>query len=208
MRPYIHINCAMSADGKIAGAERKQVRISSEEDKARVKELRKRYDAILVGVGTIVSDDPHLTVKGRSKEENQIRIVLDPHGRTPADAQVTDGHARTVIVTSDNCARSWDSCDTLRCPGETVDLGYVMDKLYSMGIRSILVEGGGTTIASFLKEGMFDVLTIYVGSMIIGGSGAPTTADGDGWVREGGLKLVLKDAVRMGDGIVLEYVHD
>ena len=62
MRPFIHINCAMSADGKIAGSERKQVRISSQEDKDRVKTLRRTYDAILVGVGTIVSDDPHHSI--------------------------------------------------------------------------------------------------------------------------------------------------
>lgn len=207
MRPFVHINCAMSADGKIAGAERKQVRISSDEDKARVKALRMKYDAILVGVGTIISDDPHLTVKGRSKEENQVRIVIDPHGRTPEDAQVTDDRARTVIVTSDDCARSWKSCDTVRCPGEDIDLDFVMDRLYSMGIRSILVEGGGTTISSFLRAGIFDVLTIYVGSMVIGGGTAPTPADGDGWVKEGGLKLVLKNVERMGDGVVLEYDH-
>ncbi len=207
MIPFIHINCAMSADGKIAGVERKQVRISSDEDKARVKELRMKYDAILVGVGTVISDDPHLTVKGRSTEENQVRVVLDPHGRTPENAQVTDGRARTVIVTNDDCARSWKSCDVIRCPGE-LDLTYVMEQLYSMGIRSVLVEGGGATIASFLRAGLFDVLTVYVGSMVIGGSGAPTPADGDGWVKEGGLKLVLEDAVRTGDGIVLQYVHD
>ena len=83
MRPFIHVNCAMSADGKIAGSDRRQVRISSEEDKQRVKNLRRQYDAILVGVGTVLADDPHLTVKGLSYDENPIRIVLDPHGRTP-----------------------------------------------------------------------------------------------------------------------------
>ena len=87
-----------------------------------------------------------------------------------------------------------------------MDLDYAMSELYGIGIRSILVEGGGTTIASFLKAGIVDVLTIYVGSMIIGGSGSPTPADGDGWVKEGGLALVLKDVKRMGDGVLLEYV--
>jgi len=206
MRPYIHINCAMSADGKIAGIERKQVRISSDEDKARVKSLRMKYDAILVGVGTVLSDDPHLTVKGRTKEENQVRIVIDPHGRTPAEAQVADGRARTVIVTADDCARLWEGCETLRSPGGRIDLKYVMESLGSVGIGSVLVEGGGTTIAAFLKEGLFDVLTIYVGSMVIGGSGAPSPADGPGWVREGGLPLSLRDVSRCGDGVVLEYV--
>jgi 2,5-diamino-6-(ribosylamino)-4(3H)-pyrimidinone 5'-phosphate reductase len=86
MRPFIHVNCAMSADGKIAGPDRKQMRISSDEDIARVRELRKGYDSILVGVGTVISDDPHLTVKGLSYDDNPIRIVIDPDGRTPDDA--------------------------------------------------------------------------------------------------------------------------
>ena len=76
MRPFVHVNCAMSADGKIAGSDRKQVRISSEEDKQRVKSLRKQYDAILVGVGTGVSDDPHLTIKGASFDENPVLIFV------------------------------------------------------------------------------------------------------------------------------------
>lgn len=205
MRPFVHINCAMSADGKIAGAERKQVRISSEEDKARVKGLRMRYDAILVGVGTVISDDPHLTVKGRSRDENQVRIIIDPNGRTPADAKAVDGSARSIIVTSDSCSRTWDRCDVIRSPGG-IDLGFVMERLVVMGIGSILVEGGGNTIASFLKAGIVDLLTIYVGSMVIGGSGSPTPADGEGWVKDGGLALTLKNVERMGDGVLLEYV--
>ena len=205
MRPFIHINCAMSADGKIAGTERKQVTISCREDKDRVKELRKRYDAILVGVGTVLSDDPHLTVKDLSRDENQVRIVIDPNGRTPADAKVVDGSARTVIVTSDTCARTWDGCNVIRSPSG-IDLGFVMDELGKMGIGSVLVEGGGTTISSFFKAGLVDVFTVYVGSMVIGGKDAPTPADGSGWVAEGGLALRLRSAERLGDGIVLEYV--
>ena len=205
MRPFVHINCAMSADGKIAGVERRQVRISSEEDKARVKGLRMRYDAILVGVGTVVSDDPHLTVKGRPRDENQVRIIIDPNGRTPADAKAVDDSARSIIVTSDSCSRTWDGCDVIRSPGG-IDLGFVMERLGEMGIGSILVEGGGSTIASFLKAGIVDILTIYVGSMVIGGSGSPTPADGEGWVKDGGLALTLKNVERMGDGVLLEYV--
>ena len=99
MRPFIHINCAMSADGKIAGEDRTQVRISSEEDKARVTNLRRKYDAILVGVGTVIADDPHLTVKGANYDTNPVRIVLDPHGRTPDEAKVLNEAAPTVMVT-------------------------------------------------------------------------------------------------------------
>ena len=205
MRPFVHVNCAMSADGKIAGVERKQFTISCEEDKERVKALRKRYDAILVGVGTVLADDPHLTVKGRKYEENQVRVVIDPNGRTPDNAKVTDGSARTVIVTTNTCARSWNGCDVIRSPSG-IDLEYVMDELGKMGIQSVLVEGGGTTIASFFRAGLVDVFTVYVGTVIIGGKDAPTPADGPGWVAENGFGLTLRSAERLGDGIVLEYV--
>lgn len=205
MRPFIHVNCAMSADGKIAGTDRKQVRISSEEDKARVKNLRKKYDAILVGVGTVVSDDPHLTVKELDYDTNPVRIVLDPNGRTPDEAMVLDDRAPTVIITGTDCKREWDCEETIRS-----DVPFCLEKIMSqlaeeIGIESILVEGGGETIASFFREGLVDRYTVYVGGMIIGGRTSPTPVDGEGWIAEGGLPLILKDSEVMGNGVVLTF---
>jgi len=114
MRPFVHVNCAMSADGKIAGADRTQVSISSDEDKTRAKGLRRKYDAILVGVGTVIADDPHLTLKDLDYDTNPIRIVLDPHGRTPDEAKVLDERAPTVMVTLESCDREWDCEETIR----------------------------------------------------------------------------------------------
>ena len=199
------MNCAMSADGKIAGIERKQVRISSEEDMKRVRELRKRYDAILVGVGTILADNPHLTVKELDYDSNPIRIVIDPHGRTPDDALVLDERAPTVMVTSNNCDKEWDCEETIRFEGKLC-LSEMLETLAEdIGIESVLVEGGGETIASFFKEGLVDRYTVFVGGLIIGGRAAPTPADGDGWVAENGVKLVLKDSMVMGNGVVLTF---
>ena len=204
MRPFIHINCAMSADGKIAGSERKQVRISSQEDKDRVKSLRRTYDAILVGVGTIVSDDPHLTVKGRTYEENQVRIVIDPKCRIPLDALVLDDRARTVIAVEDGKGKDIPGATIVEC-GSPFDLDTLMEKLSQMGIGSILVEGGGETIASFFRNGLVDRYTVFVGSKIIGGRASPTPADGDGWVMEEGFPLRLVGAEILGDGVLLSY---
>ena len=204
MRPFIHINCAMSADGKIAGSDRRQVRISSEEDKQRVKNLRRQYDAILVGVGTVLADDPHLTVKGLSYDENPIRVVLDPHGRTPHEALVVDGSAPTIIITDDFCEKTWDNAEALRC-GNPLDLVNAMDTLSKNGIENILVEGGGETIASFFRNRMVDRFTVFVGSMIIGGRIAPTPVDGDGWIADGGVRLELKGTEVLGDGVLLTY---
>ena len=206
MRPFIHINCAMSADGKIAGEDRTQVRISSEEDKARVSGLRRKYDSILVGVGTVVADDPHLTVKGASYDTNPIRIVLDPHGRTPDEARVLNEAAPTVMVTLEGCDREWDCEETIRMGKETIDLPGVMEALgEDIGIESVLVEGGGRTISEFFRAKLVDRYTVFVGGLVIGGADAPTPCDGSGWVSEDGVKLELMDCEVLGNGALLTF---
>lgn len=205
MRPFIHVNCAMSADGKLAGEDRTQVRISSDEDKTRVKNLRKKYDAIMVGVGTIVADDPHLTFKDGDYDTNPIRIVLDPHGRTPEDAQVLDERAPTVMVTLEDCDVEWDCEEIIRAGRDTIDLEAVMEELADFGIENIIVEGGGRTIASLFKAKMVDRYSVFVGGLVIGGADAPTPCDGDGWVAENGIKLELKDFEVLGNGALLTF---
>jgi len=204
MRPFIHVNCAMSADGKLAGPDRKQVRISSEEDKMRVKNLRRKYDAILVGIGTVLSDDPHLTVKGLSYDENPIRIVLDDKGRTPDDAQVVDDRAPTLIITDDECTKEWNGVSVIRRRKDE-DLNDILSLLAEEGIESILVEGGGETIASFFGSGAVDRYTVFVGDIVIGGRTSPTPADGDGWLADGGIKMDLKSVEMLGNGALLTY---
>lgn len=205
MRPYIQINCAMSADGKIAGSDRKQVMISSADDKKRAKSLRKEFDAILVGVGTVISDDPHLTVKDLDYDTNPIRIVLDPHGRTPDSAMVLDERAPTVMVTLDSCDREWDCEETIRTGTDDIDLEDLMEQLYEMGIDRLLVEGGGETISSFFRAGIVDRYTVFVGGLIIGGRESPTPADGDGWVADGGIALTLEKSETFGNGVLLDF---
>jgi riboflavin-specific deaminase C-terminal domain len=195
----------MSADGKIAGDDRKQVTISSEEDKTRVKNLRKKYDAILVGVGTVIADNPHLTVKELDYDTNPVRIVLDPHGRTPDDALVLDDRAPTVIVVSKNCKTEWD-CEEIIYSDEEINLLKVLEELAEeIGIESILVEGGGETIAHFFKNKLVDRYTVYIGGKIIGGKNAPTPVDGNGWITEEGIDLILKDTEVLGNGVLLTF---
>lgn len=205
MRPFVHVNCAMSADGKIAGTDRTQVTISSDEDKTRAKNLRRKYDAILVGVGTVVADDPHLTLKDLDYDTNPIRVVLDPHGRTPEDAQVLDERAPTIMVTLEDCDVEWDCEETLRAGSDTIDLEAVLEELADMGVENILVEGGGETISSFFRAGLVDRYTVFVGGLVIGGRGSPTPCDGDGWVREGGLRMRLSSCEVLGNGALLTF---
>lgn len=202
MRPFVHVNCAMSADGKIAGPDRKQVTISSDEDKKRVKALRRQYDSILVGVGTVIADDPHLTIKGASFEANPVRIVMDPNGRTPDGALVLNDAAPTVIITSSD--REWHNAVKVKCT-VPVDMNSVLGELAGMGIESILVEGGGETISTFFRAGAVDRYTVFVGDLIIGGKDSPTPADGIGWIGGSGIRLKFKGAEVLGNGVLITY---
>ncbi|HJX04284.1 MAG TPA: dihydrofolate reductase family protein, partial [Thermoplasmata archaeon] len=165
------INCAMSADGKIALKTRKQTKISNEEDKKRVHQLRNASDAILVGVETVLSDDPRLTVNGKyvRKPRRPLRIVLDSTGRTPINALVLNGAAPTIIVTNDKCHKKFPNAEVIRCGKEDVDLERLMPILEKRGVKTLLVEGGSKVIWSFLKSKIADEVNLFVGSMVIGG---------------------------------------
>ncbi len=208
MRPRVTVNCAMTADGKLAGRSRKQVRISSPEDMDRVKALRASSDAILVGVGTVIADDPHLTVKGLPPERNPLRVVLDSRGRTPSSARVLDDRSRTLIATADDCDRTWPGAEVVRCGADMVDLAALMDILGERGVRTLMVEGGGETIFSFFQAGLVDRYLVFVGSQIIGGRNSPTPADGDGLPDDRSIRLRLTDAEVLGDGVLLSYEVD
>jgi 2,5-diamino-6-(ribosylamino)-4(3H)-pyrimidinone 5'-phosphate reductase len=205
MRPRVIVNCAMSPDGKIATKDRRQIRISSPQDMERVKSLRASVDAILVGVGTVLADDPHLTVKGLPPERTPLRVVLDSHGRTPDEAKVVNGNGRTLIVTSEGCAKTWQNAQVLRVGKEMVDLALLMSKLYEMGLRTLLVEGGGETIWSFFRMDMVDVYSVYVGNDILGGRTSPSPADGEGFQENERLHLELRSVERLGEGVLLTY---
>lgn len=205
MRPHVIVNCAMTADGKIAGKSRRQVCISSPEDMERVKKLRMESEAILVGVNTILADDPHLTVKGLSHEMGPIRIVLDSNGRTPDGAKVLDGRARTLIVTSRACARTWPGAEVLRLGDGMVDLHELMRELEARKVQRLMVEGGGETIWSFFKAGLVDEYRVFVGSKVLGGRTAPSPVDGEGFEDDGCVRLQLKSTEVLGDGALLCY---
>jgi len=211
MRPYIIINCAMSLDGKIALPSGEQARISSEEDMVRVHKLRNSVDAILVGVGTILADDPKLTVKKeyvKHTRKNPIRIVLDSHFRTPENAEVMKPEAKTIIVTTTKEYKK-GLLEVIKCGKEgsdKVDIEKLMEILYERGIKKLLVEGGSTVIWEFLSHHLFDELHVYIAPFIIGG-GAPTMAGGEGIKRiEEAIKLHLYAIERYGDGLVLKFI--
>jgi 2,5-diamino-6-(ribosylamino)-4(3H)-pyrimidinone 5'-phosphate reductase len=203
----------MSIDGKIASSTGRQVRISSEEDMKRVYRLRDHVDAVLVGINTVLSDDPKLTVKQKyiSEPKQPVRIILDAYCQTPLDALIVNEKARTIIVKDQDVSSSKQYNDNVTVLSVPADKGMVniidaVTQLYDHGIKSILVEGGGTVIWNFISQGLFDELFVYIGSMIIGGKQTPTMAMGKGFENEHRfIQLRLIEFQQLGDGILLHY---
>jgi len=214
------VNAAMSADGKLSSRRREQIKISGPEDFDRVDRIRREVDAVAVGVGTVLADDPHLTLDDRERQQqrrengrppNPARVVVDSRGRTPPDGRICDDAATTYVVVSS--AAPDERREGLEAAGaelivageERVDLPTAFAELEAVGIDSLLVEGGGELIFSVIEDGLIDRLTVYVGSLVIGGRDAPTLADGEGFVDDfPALSLTAVD--RVDDGVVLTYV--
>lgn len=213
-RPFVFINSAMSADGKISTIERKQVRISGTDDLKRVDQLKASADAIMVGVGTVLADNPKLTIKSeelkqirlsQGKPKNPIRVVVDSNARTPPNAAILSSN--TILALCKNAPRDKlrdlaEKSEVLIIGKNTVDLTKLLRRLKERGIERLMVEGGGTLNFSLLKLGLVDELYTYIGNMVIGGVTAPTLADGEGLVDDF-IRLELRETSKLGTGVLL-----
>jgi 2,5-diamino-6-(ribosylamino)-4(3H)-pyrimidinone 5'-phosphate reductase len=220
-RPCTIVNMAMSADGKISSVARRQVRISGEGDRARVDRLKAESDAVMVGIGTVLADNPSLTVKSeelrrervsRGQAENPARIVVDSRGRTPPGADILHrGPGERIIAVSERAgeeaAGRFRGLATVLVAGkEEVDLPLLMALLHDRGIGRLMVEGGGSLVASLFARGLVDEFSVFVGNLVIGGKDAPTPVDGEGF--PGGnefLPLRLMDVSRLDEGVLLRW---
>jgi len=216
---HVVVNAAMSADGKLASRRREQLAISGTEDFDRVDQLRADSDAVMVGVGTVLADDPSLTVKDadrhaarldRGESKNPARVVADSRIRTPPEATVLDDAAETYLLTGE--AAPTDFIEQMEEAGayvlaagdDRVDLTTALAKLEGEGIDRLMVEGGGELIFSLFEAGLVDELRVYVGAKVLGGRDAPTLADGDGFV-ESFPELALESAEEIDDGVLLTW---
>ena len=208
MRPKIILNCAASADGKIALPNRRNLKLSNEQDFKRLHNLRNNCDAILVGIGTILEDNPSLTVSSGIKAgTNPTRIVLDTNFRTPSDAKVINNKAKTIIAVGEkSVVENKTITETIRCGIDEIDIEKLLDELGKRGIKTILVEGGETVMWSFLEKELFDEFNVFISSMIIGGKNTPTIAGGEGVTdNHKPLKLRLVNSEQLGDGVLVKY---
>ena len=220
-RPYTIVNMAMSADGKISSVARKQVRISGQGDRDRVDRLKAGCDAVMVGIGTVLADNPSLTVKSeelrrervsRGMAENPVRIVVDSRGRTPPGSDILrKGPGERIIAVSDRAGGDASSrfqglATVITAGSGEVDLPLLMARLHARGIGRVMVEGGGSLVASLFSHGLVDEFSTFVGNMVIGGKDAPTPVDGRGFSHDNEfVQLSLMDVSTLDEGVLLSW---
>jgi 2,5-diamino-6-(ribosylamino)-4(3H)-pyrimidinone 5'-phosphate reductase len=224
-RPFVFINVAMTADGKIDTFRRTGAAISSARDKERVDRLRAEADAVMVGGRTLLDEDPKLTVKsealrrerlalGLTQNPIKVGIVTEAHLR-PDSRFLTAGPAKIVIFSTRRTSKHHVSIlesrgvDIYLDDSEKVNLPEALKTLKQIGVKRLMVEGGATLNFELLRLGLVDEITAYVAPMIFGGANAPTLAAGPGLERYEAIRLRLVTAQAWEDGgVYLKYIPE
>jgi len=209
-RPFVHLKLASSLDGRIASSSGRARWISGEASRRAAHVMRRRYMALAVGVGTVIIDDPRLTVRHVTGRQPR-RFVLDGSGRTPPGARLLgDGGATTVITAEMSPERQRElerrGATVWRLPGShgRIDPLAVLRRMAEGGIDSLLLEGGKSTATEFLRAGLVDKLSVFVAPLLLGADGVPAVGALDVEAPADGIRLrdVLVTAV--GDDALIE----
>jgi diaminohydroxyphosphoribosylaminopyrimidine deaminase/5-amino-6-(5-phosphoribosylamino)uracil reductase len=210
--PFIFIKVAQSLDGKIATRTGEAKWITSKESRAYVQKLRYRTDAILVGINTIIKDNPRLTCRLTPKKL-LTKIIIDPHLKMPLKAKIFKEAKKVIIVTKKGkltpkrkILNKKAVIVEVKCNKEgRLNLRQALQKIAKLDVVSIMVEGGGETITNFIREKLFDEIFIFIAPKIIGGEEAPTSVEGKG-VSKIKNALYFKDFAleRVGNDLLLK----
>ena len=186
--PFVALKAAMSLDGKIATAAGESKWITGERARAAAHRLRARHDAVMVGVGTVLADDPELTVR-KSRGRTPLRVVVDSRARTPPRARLLTADERAPVIAVTRQAPRARVRRLERAGAEVwvvgsqrgkVELKGLMRRLGTEGVQSVLVEGGGTLGAGALAAGLVDRVYFFISPRIIGGARALTPVEARG----------------------------
>ena len=218
--PYVTLKMASSLDGKTAAADGSSRLITGEDSRADVQRLRAWADAVVVGAGTAIADDPSLTVRDARFAEARapMRVVVDTAGRVPATGHLFDGSAPTMIATSDLTPEArigeWSAAGADvaildRDEAGAVSLAALLHHLGKRDVQGVLVEGGATLAWSLVRDRLIDDAVLYVAPILVGGAAAHGLISGSGFtpIAEA-LELTFDAAERIGPDIRLEaHVH-
>ncbi|KXK60145.1 bifunctional diaminohydroxyphosphoribosylaminopyrimidine deaminase/5-amino-6-(5-phosphoribosylamino)uracil reductase [Micromonospora rosaria] len=199
-RPYVIWKYAATLDGRAAAADGTSMWITSEASRIDVHALRGTVDAVIAGVGTVLADDPRLTARnlrdGSLAIRQPLRVVVDSAGRTPLDARVRDGAARTWIATGKEVGFD---------PTGRVDLTALLAALHERGIRAALLEGGPRLAGAFLAAGLVDRVVGYVAPRLLGAGPAALVDAGVGTITEA-IDLDVTDVTQIGPDLRITAV--
>src|SRR5262245_44728902 len=196
-RPFVIWKFASTLDGRSAALDGTSQWISSPDARADVQQLRSTVDAIIIGVGTVLADDPHLTYRtdaGVVANRQPIRVVVDTHDGTPRDARVRDGAARTWVATATELGAGADG---------RVDLRALGTALYERGCRRVLLEGGPTLAGAYLRDGLVDEVVGYVAPKLLGAGPSALAAAGIVTIAEA-IDLEITDVRRVGPDLRID----
>lgn len=212
--PFVIMKCGISMDGKIATSCGDSKWITSEESRLHSHELRRRMSGIMVGINTVLNDDPSLTYRGGKSGKDPVRIIIDSNLRVPMESKIIKNNNGNTIVA---CVKNsnMEKKEKLQSIGvkvietepinERVNLQQLMIKLGQENIDSILIEGGGTLNFSALREGIVDKVRFYIAPKIIGGEKSRNSVGGEGFsTLDQCVNLTNITYEQIGDEIVAE----
>jgi diaminohydroxyphosphoribosylaminopyrimidine deaminase/5-amino-6-(5-phosphoribosylamino)uracil reductase len=218
--PFVTLKMASSLDGKAAASDGSSRWITGEEARADVQRLRAGADAVVVGAGTAVADDPALTVRDPrySGARQPLRVVVDSGGRVDAAGNLFDGSAPTIVATTDRAPGErlarWEKAGAEVVVVDADGAGGVSVRelaaaLGKRDVQSMLVEGGPTLAWSFVRDDMVDKVVMYLAPILVGGVGAASAIVGAGFTPIGSARRVDVSWVgRVGEDLKVEaYVH-
>jgi diaminohydroxyphosphoribosylaminopyrimidine deaminase/5-amino-6-(5-phosphoribosylamino)uracil reductase len=214
-RPHVTLKAAMTLDGKIADAHGNARWISGEAARAETHRLRSRSDAIVVGIGTALADDPALTVRvGAPWPREPYRVVVDSAARLPVDARLMHAGTPSRAVIAVGPAAPGAHTGALRNAGATVvecpehdgrlDVAFLLEWLAKRDVTAVLLEGGGELNAAFVDAGLVDRVVLFVAPALLGGRSALTPVEGAGRALKEAIRLTGVACRRLGDDVVIE----
>jgi diaminohydroxyphosphoribosylaminopyrimidine deaminase/5-amino-6-(5-phosphoribosylamino)uracil reductase len=214
-RPHVTLKAAASLDGRLADVHGASRWITGEAARARAHRLRAESDAVVVGIGTVLQDDPRLDVRlDEPWPREPFRVVLDSTARTPRGARLlTAGTADRALIAVGGEAPA-PRVEALRATRATVvtcasgdrrvDLRLLLRELFSREVRAILVEGGSEVHGAFLEAGLVDRVAVFLAPILLGGREAPTMVQGRGLDLKSAVKLGPLSTTPLGDDLLIE----